>query len=186
MDIEGKLPAKIPCERMKESMSNAGSRIFHTALMLTLMIGLAAGAGAGTVSGIYANHAGKPLPEHQVHFQNRISGDMYLARSGADGSFSADLPPGVYDLRAERGLVIKPHIVVGDTEVNVGRVSEDKMILEFVRHPFERQGIAPALVDSAAPATAHVANGAPEGSGAATFWAPTTQAPVTAPSSTTH
>ena len=174
------LCANMEREKMKESMSNAAGRIFRTAMILTLMIGLAARAEAGVVSGVYATHAGKPLPEHQLHFQNRISGDMYLARSGADGSFSADLPPGVYDLRAERGLVLKSHIVVGDTEVNLGHVSEGHMISDLVRRPFQRQGVAPALVDSAAPATAHVANGASEGSGTATFWTPGSQASMTA------
>ena len=168
-------------------MSNAASRIFRAAMVLALMIGLAARAEAGFVSGVYTNRAGAPLPEHQLHFQNRVSGDMYLARSGADGSFSADLPPGIYDLRAERGLVIKSNIVVGDLAMNLGRVREGVLISDLVRRPFERQGIAPVLIDSAAPATAHVANAAPEGSGTATFWAPGNQGPMTAaPPPTTH
>ena len=52
----------------------------------------------------------KPLSDHQLHFENRISGDMYLTRTGDDGSFASDLPPGIYDLRAERGLVVRPGI----------------------------------------------------------------------------
>jgi hypothetical protein len=186
MDIEGMLRAKMPCERMKESMSNAASRIFRAVMMLALMIGLTARAEAGVVSGVYTSRAGTPIPEHQLHFQNRVSGDMFLARSSADGSFSADLPPGVYDLRAERGLVVKSNIVVGDLEMNLGQVRESELFFDLVRRPFERQGVAPALVDTAAPATAHIANAAPEGSGTATFWSPGGQKPAAVPPPATH
>lgn len=113
-----------------------------------------AGADAATVSGTYSNRSGTPLAGHQLHFENQISGDIFLTLTGPDGSFSADLPPGIYDLRAERGLVLYRGLQVDGGAVNVGRV-EDGAPLD-VRKPFEREGIAPSMVDTAAPATAHL------------------------------
>jgi len=156
---------------MKQSMSNAVRRILSAAILVAT-IAMAAYADASIVSGVYTNRGGAPLSDHQLHFQNRVSGDMYLTRSGGDGSFSADLPPGIYDLRAERGLVIRSGIVVGPTPVSVGRVNDGELMSDVLREPFERQGIAPALVDVAAPATAHVANAVPAAQASATFWAP--------------
>jgi hypothetical protein len=164
---------------MKQSMSNAARRILSAAILVAT-IAMAAHTDAGIVTGIYNSRSGAPLPDHQLHFENRISRDMYLARSGSDGSFSADLPPGIYDLRAERGLVIKPGIVVGDSAVSVGRVSGGERVSDVLREPFERQGIAPALVDAAAPATAHIANALPAAQASATFWAPASQGSTTA------
>ncbi len=136
-------------------MLNAASRVL-CAIVAGALVLLSAHAEAATVSGIYTTPHGKPLADRQLHFQNRISGDMYLTRTGADGSFASDLPPGTYDLRAERGLVVRPGIRVEVTglDLNVGRVSEGAPL--DVRRPFQRQGIGPALVDTAAPATAHV------------------------------
>jgi hypothetical protein len=170
MDIRRNDCANMRAEKMEQSMSNAARRILSAAILAT--IAMAAHADAGTVTGIYTNRSGAPLPDHQLHFENRISRDMYLARSGSDGSFSADLPPGIYDIRAERGLVIKPGIVVGDSAVSIGRISGGERVSDLLREPFERQGIAPALVDAAAPATAHIANASPAAQASATFWAP--------------
>ncbi len=111
-------------------------------------------ANAATISGIYSDRKGTPLPGHQIHFENRISGDIFLTRTGSDGSFSTDLPPGAYDLRAERGLVLYHDLLVDHGAVNLGRV-EDGAPLD-VRRPFEREGLAPSMVESAAPATAHL------------------------------
>jgi len=158
-------------------MSN-GARGILEAVSTVMMVTLAAVlAEAAVVGGVYVNSRGTPLPDRQLHFQNQISGDMYLARSLSDGSFAADLPPGVYDLRGERGLKIKNGIVVGDSPLEVGKVKDGTMMSDVLRGPFERQGIAPMLVDTAAPATAHVANAAPAAAGTATYWAPATQAP---------
>jgi len=138
---------------MKESMGNAASRALCAAIALALVL-CAARIEAAMVSGVYTSAGGKPLADHQLHFENRISGDMYLIRTGDDGSFSSDLPPGTYDLRAERGLVVRPGIRVDGPDLNVGRVSEGAPF--DVRRPFEREGIGPTLLDTAAPATAHL------------------------------
>lgn len=166
-------------------MSNA-ARLILSAAILVATIAIAAHADASEVSGIFTNRSGAPLSDHQLHLENRISGDMYLTRSGADGSFSADLPPGIYNLRAERGLVIKAGIVVGDTAVSVGRVSGGVRGIDLLREPFERQGIAPAVVDTAAPATAHVANAVPAAQASATFWAPASNGSTSAAPSPAH
>lgn len=136
-------------------MLKAASRVLCAVITGTLIM-LAGRAEAATVSGIYTTPHGKPLADHQLHFENRISGDMYLTRTGNDGSFASDLPPGTYDLRAERGLIVRPgiRVEVNGADLNVGRVSEGAPL--DVRRPFERQGIGPALVDTEAPATAHV------------------------------
>jgi len=114
---------------------------------------------AATASGVFTSESGTPLAEHQLHFENRVSGDIYLARTGADGSFSTELPPGLYDLRAERGLVVKAGVIVGQDDVEVGHVTSGAPF--DVRRPFEREGIGPALVQTEAPATAHVGAAGP-------------------------
>jgi hypothetical protein len=111
-------------------------------------------ASAANASGALISASGTPLADYQLHFENQVSGDIYLIRTGADGSFSADLPPGVYDLRAERGLVLRSRVMVGEFEVNVGQVTPGAPL--DVRGPFEREGIGPALVQTQAPATAHL------------------------------
>lgn len=114
-------------------------------------------ANAGTVSGIYSDRKGTPLSDHQLHFENRISGDIFLARTGSDGSFSTDLPPGSYDLRAERGLVLYQNLLVEYGAMNLGQVHDGAPL--DLRRPFQREGIAPSMVESGAPATAHLHTG---------------------------
>lgn len=125
-----------------------GATIVATVLML------AARADAAMVSGVYTSRSGKPIADHQLHFENRVSGDMFLTRTGSDGSFSSDLPPGIYDLRAERGLVVKSGIRVEGADLGVGHVTDGAPL--DVRRPFEREGVVASLVDTEAPATAHV------------------------------
>jgi len=164
--------AKMPAVKTNQSMSNGARAILAAVSILMIVTMTTVFAEAARVGGIYVDSRGTPLPDHQLHFQNRISGDMYLARSASDGSFSADLPPGVYDLRGARGLKLKEEIVVEDAPLAVGKVKDGTLLSAVVRGPFERQGIAPILVDTAAPATAHVANAAPAAAGSPTYWAP--------------
>jgi hypothetical protein len=139
---------------------------FVLALGIALALSVpAARAQAGTVSGRLFNRDGKALGDHQLHFENRISGDIYLARTEGDGSFSTELPPGSYDLRAERGLVVKSNIVVDASDVGIGQIFEGAPL--DLRRPFEREGIGPSLVDTGAPATAHLHAAAPAASPAA-------------------
>jgi hypothetical protein len=154
MDIRRIDSADMEIGRMKASMSNAASRILSAALALAVVF-MAARADAAMVSGVYTNRSGTPLADHQLHFENKISGDMYLTRTDTDGSFSSELPPGSYDLRAERGVVLKSGIRVDAGDLNLGRVPQDSSF--DLRRPFQREGVGPSLVDSGAPATAHLA-----------------------------
>jgi hypothetical protein len=146
-----------------ESSATAKNRLVRAALAGTAAAVLLAAiwcgvAGAAMVSGVLTEYEGPPAKDRQVHFENRLSGDMFLVATGDDGAFAADLPPGTYDLRGERGLVIKGRIVVDREAVNLGTVRHPPPL--DVRKPFQREGIAETIVESAAPATANVGPGA--------------------------
>ncbi len=113
--------------------------------------------GAANVSGTMSYRDGKPADRRQLHYENRITNDIFVAPTKPDGSFTADLPPGIYDLRAERGVVLASKIRVGNEDVNIGHVIEPAPL--DVRRPFEREGVAEAIVDSPAPATANIVSG---------------------------
>jgi hypothetical protein len=134
------------------------SRSLLGAAIAAAMTLAAAHCDAAIVSGVYTSPGGAPLADRQLHFENRISGDIYLARTGADGSFTSDLPPGTYDLRAERGLVVKSGVVIDGAAVdmNIGRIHEGAPL--DVRRPFEREGVGPSIVATGAPGTAHLDN----------------------------
>jgi hypothetical protein len=137
-------------------------RFAATALSIAVAAGLAAGAriaGAANVSGQMSYRDGKPAERRQLHYENRVTGDIYIAPTKPDGSFTADLPPGLYDLRAERGVILAGKIRVDNTDVNVGHVVEPAPL--DVRRPFEHEGVADAIVDSPAPATANTTSGRP-------------------------
>jgi hypothetical protein len=182
MDICRMKRPTIYADRIATSMWNAAGRVFSTAIAAALLLG-AARADAAMVSGVYAGRDKSPAG-HQLHFDNLVSGDIFLTRTGSDGSFAADLPPGSYDLRAEHGLVVVSKIVVRDQGTNLGRVGSLKP-LEMIWRPFEGQGVGPALVNTSAPATAHVAgtlssNDATPPQSAATFYTPGGQNPAPA------
>ena len=102
---------------------------------------------------------GKPAERRQLHYENRVTSDLYVAPTKPDGSFTADLPPGLYDLRAERGLILASKIRVDSEDINVGHIVEPAPL--DVRRPFEHEGVAESLVESPAPATANVISGRP-------------------------
>ena len=129
-------------------------------LSCAMALGLAAPAAAITfssahVSGTFVYWDGKPMENRQLHFQNRASGDMFVAPTDNQGDFAAYLPPGLYDLRAERGVILKAKIlVVGDKDFDIGRVVEPAPT--DPRRLLDRQGVAEAIVQSPAPATANM------------------------------
>ena len=124
------------------------------ALAAGMIVALATAARATVVSGSFANFNGSPAADRQLHFENRISHDMFIVATGSDGGFSVDLPSGVYDLRAERGAVLKSHIVVGTESLDVGRATD---LAPFdIRRPFEHEGVGPVYESSPAPATANL------------------------------
>jgi hypothetical protein len=137
------------------AMSKAGALV----LGLAAIVAFAAPAAAmqfssAQVSGSFIYEGGKPADNRQLHFQNRASGDMFVAATNEKGEFSAHLPPGIYDLRAERGLILKKKIVVASNDFSIGQVVEPPPL--DVRRPFERQGLAEAIVQTPAPATSNM------------------------------
>jgi hypothetical protein len=108
------------------------------------------------VTGVLAaSEAGSP-DVHDLHFQNRLSGNLYALRTEANGAFSTMLPQGVYDLRGMHGAVIAPAVMVGQSPVNLGQVSSPGPY--NVWRLLERQETGPVIVSSPAPATAYLPN----------------------------
>jgi len=147
-----------------KNMSNRKSSRYPGFAAVVLSVAIGAGvavgtkiAGAANVSGTMLYRNGKPAERRQLHYENRITNDIFVAPTTPDGSFTADLPPGIYDLRAERGVVLASRIRVGNDDVNLGHVIEPPLL--DVRRPFEREGVAESIVDSPAPATANIVSG---------------------------
>ena len=83
--------------------------------LIAMVVSVSSGAisaQAAQVSGILTTPDGHPVSDRQIHFENRVTGVLYLVRTDPDGKFSAHLPPGVYDLRQERGPIIRAGIGV--------------------------------------------------------------------------
>ncbi len=106
------------------------------------------------VSGTLAAPEAGPLARHELHFQGRVSGDIYTVRTGGGGAFSTMLPAGVYDLRGEHGAMIARAVMVGSSPVNLGQVHAPSRYNMW--RLLERQEIGQAIVQSPAPATAYV------------------------------
>ena len=147
-----------------KNISNHRSRRRLGFAAVALSVAVAAGlaswtriAGAANVSGLMSYRDGKPAERRQLHYENRVTNDIFVAPTKPDGSFTADLPPGFYDLRAERGVVLATKIRVDNEDVNLGHVIEPPML--DVRRPFEHEGVADTILDSPAPATANVVSG---------------------------
>ena len=106
------------------------------------------------VSGKLLTYEGQPAANQPIHFENLVSGDLFLAQTGQDGSFSFPLPPGEYDLRVEQGPIVV-NFIDADTEeeaVTVGTVSEPPKIQYWL----QAEGLAAALIWSPAPITSNV------------------------------
>jgi hypothetical protein len=95
-----------------------------------------------------------PLASRDLHFQNAITGDVYLSPTHPDGSFSASIPPGTYRLRTETGAILLDSIVVERKDIDVGRVSELAPLAP--QRLWQFQSIAPARLDAPAPSTAYL------------------------------
>jgi hypothetical protein len=150
-------------------------------------LGSAAGAQAATVSGRFVYRNGAAAADRQLHFENVISEDMFIAPTDSDGKYSIELPPGVYDLRAERGVILHKNVVVGLNDVTVPQAVEPAPL--DVRRPFEHEGIADSIVRSPAPATANVYGRPLEGmkfghEQVQKFWAPLPALPPLPPPGT--
>ncbi len=111
-------------------------------------------AAAARVSGTFTTYQGQPTASRDLHFDNCVTHDSYLAPTHNDGSFAQTLPPGCYDLRAERGAIVRHAIMVGDADVAVGRVSD---LAPFAPARLcQLQTLFPTLLTSPAPSTAYI------------------------------
>ncbi|HTW86719.1 MAG TPA: hypothetical protein VMD75_01820 [Candidatus Binataceae bacterium] len=126
--------------------------------LLIAIVALVCGARnarAAQVSGVLAAPSGQ-IAGRQLHFENHATRDIYMAPTSNQGQFEADLPPGVYSLRGERGRIFVPRIVVfaGEEPVNLGTVNQPTGFNPFVI--FQLEGVAPVLINTPAPSTAYL------------------------------
>jgi hypothetical protein len=124
------------------------------ALVLPAAFAPVANAEAGRVSGVLTTYQGQPDASRDLHFENCITHDNFLAPTHTDGSFAQSLPPGCYNLRAERGAILRSSIQVGEAPVSLGQVS-DLAPLAPARL-WNLQSLFPTLLYSPAPSTAFV------------------------------
>jgi hypothetical protein len=107
------------------------------------------------LTGKVLSYEGQPLANREIHFENVVSGDVFLGMTGPDGSFSMPLPPGFYNLREGNGPIVAGYILAQGDAINVGSVSEPPELQRLL----EMQGVAPAQVHSPAPITSDVRPG---------------------------
>ncbi|SRR5579875_754965 len=127
-----------------------------TMIVVMGVVGLGAvGAGAASVSGVLTSYQSPtPIASRDLHFQNVITGDVYLSPTHSDGSFRASLPPGKYQLRTESGAILVKTIVVDRADIDLGHISE---LAPFApARLWQAQTIAPSHLTSPAPSTAYV------------------------------
>jgi len=124
-------------------------------MAIALTVPVASLARAAQVSGKLTGYENStPLAKRDLHFENRVTHDIYVAPTDAQGSFGAELPPGEYQLRAERGAILTSAIAVGSADIPLGSVSE--LAPYAPSRLWDLQSIAPAQLTSAAPSTANI------------------------------
>ena len=127
-----------------------------SALSAALLIaGLAIPASAATVSGVLSGPNDASGANRQLHYTNSITRDNFLAPTGPNGEFSAELPPGTYSLRKEDGAVLMSGIIVDyDTaELRLGQVRDLPFKLVNL---FQYQQVVPVIIHSPAPGTSYL------------------------------
>lgn len=155
----------------RQSLQSVNSRPHRaprkTALIIKVVLALIAvgvsvssgaiSAQAALVSGILTTPDGHPASDRQIHFENRVTGVLYLVQTDSDGKFSTNLPPGVYDLRQEHGTTIRAGIEVTQADADLGKVPEP--VTGFWFNPFELQELGERIITSPAPSTANLPDG---------------------------
>jgi hypothetical protein len=145
---------------MKRSVSSMTKVQFFEPVVIAIFImttiAFTPGRGlAVQVSGVLTGYGNStPLVSRDLHFQNTITGDIYLSPTHSDGSFRAILPPGTYRLRTETGAVLVNSIVVDRGNIDVGRVSELAPLAP--QRLWQSQSIAPSSLAGPAPSTAYL------------------------------
>ncbi|MGA2410705.1 MAG: hypothetical protein ABSG46_10005 [Candidatus Binataceae bacterium] len=129
-------------------------------MLPTLMTGLFLAAIAPSIAlamrvgGTLVSPTGQPVASRDLHFQNCITGDIYLSPTHGDGSFGAQLPPGCYQLRSETGAIVEEPIIVTDSDLALGRLPENSP--NYLLRVWQSQSIFPSLLTSPAPSTAFI------------------------------
>ncbi len=145
----------LPTVIRKSPLRRAAQRlVLGATLAFAIALAPPPAAHAARVSGRLVSYHGQPAPSRDLHFENCVSRDIYLAPTHGDGSFAQTLPPGCYNLRAERGAILKSSIEVGAAPIDLGQVS-DLAPLAPARL-FDLQSIFPSLLYSPAPSTAYI------------------------------
>lgn len=157
--------------------------IIKVVLALTAVVaGVSSGAisaQAALVSGMLTTPGGHPASDRQIHFENRVTGVLYLVQTDSDGKFSTHLPPGVYDLRQEHGTIIRAGIGIDKADADLGKVAEP--VGGFWFDPFELEELGERIIDSPAPSTANLPGANLPGGGAGTRPAAAPSSPSVAP-----
>ncbi|HKV54209.1 MAG TPA: hypothetical protein VJN94_06150 [Candidatus Binataceae bacterium] len=127
-------------------------------MIVTLAAATAASpALAARVSGVLTGYeTSTPLVSRDLHFENNVTGDVFLSPTHNDGSFAASLPPGDYSLRSETGAILVRSIPVerGRDQIGLGTVSE--LAPYAPQRLWQYQAIATSLLTSPAPSTAFI------------------------------
>ncbi len=122
------------------------------------VLGIAGVAGspafAANVSGVLITVDGKAARSRQIHFEDRVTHDLFLIMTDRDGKFSLDLPPGSYDLRSDRGAIMGPMIVVDEAGIALGNIVQPSGWRGLI---FQREGVLKGVVTTPAPSTANIA-----------------------------
>ena len=143
------------------------------------VLGIAGAAGspasAANVSGVLITVDGRAARGRQIHFEDRVTHDLFLIMTDIDGKFSVDLPPGSYDLRSDRGAIMGPMIAVDEADIALGNVVQPSGWRGLI---FQREGVLKGVVTTPAPSTANIPPFEPAVAGEA-------GAPAASPASTT-
>jgi hypothetical protein len=110
-----------------------------------------------TVTGKLLSPAGQPIAGRTIHFENVVTGDTFLTRTGTGGAFSALLPPATYNLREEPGPIVMRNVQALTNPIDLGTVNEPQSWWDFL----EGEKTAPAQIHSPAPITSSVRPGGP-------------------------
>jgi hypothetical protein len=103
---------------------------------------------------LYGYGNSTPQQSRDLHFENEVTHDSYLAPTHGDGSFAVELPPGVYELRSERGAVLRRSITIDQTNVPLGHITD--LAPYTPMRWFHLQDVAGSILTSPAPSTAYV------------------------------
>ena len=140
---------------MAGATSRTGKNLATLILSVGAVVAVALPSYAAQVTGTFKGYENNtPQKGSHLHFENTVTRDMYMALTADDGAFGAELPPGVYQLRTERGAILTGPITVGTANSSLGQVSD--LAPYAPARLFDRQSLEPVLLTSPAPSTANI------------------------------